>query len=97
MPKPCAGAPELVVSGYLKHWLEPGPGVRRKLRRNEHYVIVLHTSGRREVVVDREMNIPSLSEARTNEVKVRQAVLDELTRWYELGAFSGIPRGWPRT
>ena len=31
------GAAELVVSGYLKHWFEPGPGVRRDLRHDEAY------------------------------------------------------------
>eukprot|EP00974_Lingulodinium_polyedra_P129602 11210679-Lingulodinium_polyedra.AAC.1 len=38
------------------------------------------------------MNVLTLAEARANEPQVRQAMLDELTRWYELGAFQRYPR-----
>ena len=43
-------------------------------------MVFFHLPGQREVVVEREMNVLTLAAARANEAKVRQAMLDELTR-----------------
>lgn len=45
-----------------------------------------------QMVVEREMNVLTLAEARNHEAAVRQAIRDELERWTELGSFRRFPR-----
>ena len=42
--------------------------------------------------VEREQNILSLDEARAHEAECNKAMLDELTRWLNLGAFERFPK-----
>ena len=48
-------------------------------------MVQYHNVGTPEVVVEREMNVLTLQEARSEEPKVRQAIHDELKRWIDLG------------
>ena len=49
-------------------------------------------SGVKRTVVEREQNIVTLDEARAHSKECGKAMLDELTRWLNLGAFEGSPR-----
>ena len=58
-----------------------------------HYVVRCYpATGQKRTVVEREQNILSLEEARSREKEWSQAMLDELTRWFNLGAFARKPR-----
>ena len=76
---------ELGIGHNLRHWVYPDGGNRVKCRQNEVYVVQYHNVGTPEVVVEREMNVLTLQEARSEEPKVRQAIRDELKRWIDLG------------
>jgi len=88
---------EMALGGELKDWVYPsGPHRRKKLKRDEVYVVRYYHSGQSEVVVEREMNILSLDEARANEVEVRRAIFDELQRWNSLKGFQRYPKAKAR-
>ena len=63
----------------------------RRPRHDEVHVIRIYASGKREIVVEREMNMLTLDEAREHGAEVRQAMVDELQRWISLGAFRRFP------
>ncbi|CAK0838336.1 unnamed protein product [Prorocentrum cordatum] len=79
------GAP-LMYWVYLEaeHVRRPGSG--------EIYVLRIYNTGQREIVVEREMNVLTLGEARAHEVEVRQAMKDELQRWAGLKVFQRFPK-----
>ena len=49
------------------------------------------STGQKRTVVERENDIISLDEARAHVKECDKAVLDELTRWLNLGAFVRMP------
>ncbi|CAK0852886.1 unnamed protein product, partial [Prorocentrum cordatum] len=68
----------------VEHIRRPGAG--------EIYILRVYNTGKREIVVEREMNVLTLEEARAHDVEVRQAMKDELQRWAELKAFQRFPK-----
>ena len=59
---------------------------------DEHYVVWCYPSGLKRTVVERENNILSLDEAKLHWKECDKAMLDELTRWLNLGAFERFPK-----
>ena len=54
---------------------------------DDYYVVRCYPSGAKRTVVERENNILSREEALNHEKQCNQAMLDELRRWLNLGAF----------
>ena len=71
----------------------------RAQRRHAHTRRAWHGSGgsQQEVVVEREINTLSFREARENKAACRQAMLGELTLWYEFGVFQRAQSDSART
>ena len=63
----------------------------------EYYVVTVFPSGVKQTVVERENNIIGIDEARKHEKQCNQAMLDELKRWLNLGAFERVSRSTPAT
>ena len=55
--------------------------------KDDYYVVRCYPSGAKRTVVERENNILSREEALKHEKQCNQAMLDELRRWLNLGAF----------
>ena len=86
---------EFYVTGYLKRWMDwPFTEVERRLLEEErsYAVVRCYPSGKQEVLIEKEMNVLTLEEARANRVEVQRAMVDELRRWQVLGAFRRQPR-----
>lgn len=62
------------------------------LKDNEHYVTRIYAQGMRNTVVQREGNLLDLEEAKKYPNEVQQAMLEELLRWCNLGAFERMPK-----
>ena len=58
----------------------------------EHYTVWCYPSGIQRTVVERKQNVLTLDEARAHSKECDKAMLDELTRWLNLGAFERCPR-----
>ena len=69
-----------------------GEELRPLQSEQDHYVVWCYPTGVKRTVVEREQNIRSLSEAKAREKECNKAMLDELTRWLNLGAFERMPR-----
>ena len=83
---------EIGIGAPLMYWVYPEVEFIRRPGPGEIYVLRVYNTGKREIVVEREMNILTLEEARANEVAVRQAMKDELQRWTELKAIQRFPK-----
>ena len=59
---------------------------------DEYYVVRVYPSGMKRTVVERKDNILSRDEALQHEKACNQAMLDELKRWLNLGAFARSPK-----
>ena len=59
---------------------------------DEYYVVRVYPSGVKRTVVEREQNIISREEALKHEKQCNQAMLDELKRWLNLGAFERVSK-----
>ena len=57
---------------------------------DEYYVVRVYPSGVKREVVEREQNIISREEALKHDKECNQAMLDELKRWLNLGAFERV-------
>ena len=88
---------EIAIGAPLTCWVYPEVEFIRRPRHDEVYVIRIYTSGKREIVVEREMNVLTLDEAREHEAEVRQAIKDELQRWISLGAFKRFLKDQAKT
>ena len=58
----------------------------------EHYTVWCYPNGVKRTVVEREQNILTLDEARAHSKECDKAMLGELTRWPNLGAFERCPK-----
>lgn len=58
----------------------------------EHYTVWCNPNGIIRAVVERGQNILTLDEARAHSKECDRTMLDELTRWLNLGAFERCPR-----
>jgi hypothetical protein len=83
---------ELGIGAPLMFWAHPEGGHVGRPGRGEIYVLRVYNTGKREIVVEREMNVLTLEEARAHEAEVRQAMKDELKRWADLKAFQRFPK-----
>ncbi|CAK0800860.1 unnamed protein product [Prorocentrum cordatum] len=83
---------EIGIGAPLMYWVYPEVEHTRRPGAGEIYVLRVYNTGKREIVVEREMNVLTLEEARAHEVEVRQAMKDELQRWAELKAFQRFPK-----
>ena len=59
---------------------------------DEYYVVRVYPSGVKQTVVERKDNILSREEALQHEKACNQAMLDELKRWLNLGAFERVSK-----
>ena len=59
---------------------------------DEYYVVMVYPSGVKKTVVEREQNVISRDEALKHEKECNQAMLDELKRWLNLGAFDRVSK-----
>ena len=59
---------------------------------DEHYVILVYAQGMKRTVVQREAKILDLNGANKHPQLVEQAMLEELQRWLNLGAFERMPK-----
>ena len=84
-----AGPVEVQFSPQMSLLLEPTDGepLPKLNHRDDYYVVQCFPSGMKRTVVERENNILSREEALRNEELCSQAMLDELRRWLNLGAF----------
>ena len=83
---------ELGITGYLRklvdyNWENKGPPSP-----SEVYVVRYMTTDTSEVVVEREMNVLTLEEARANLPQVTKAIFDELVRWIECDSWARLPK-----
>ncbi|CAK0801133.1 unnamed protein product, partial [Prorocentrum cordatum] len=83
---------EIGIGAPLMYWVHPEVEHIRRPGSGEIYILRVYNTGKHEIVVEREMNVLTLEEARAHEVEVRQAMKDELERWAELKAFQRIPK-----
>ena len=83
---------EIGIGAPLMYWVYPEVGHVRRPGPGEIYILRVFNTGKREIVVEREMNVLTLEEARAHEVEVRQAMKDELQRWAGLKAFQRFPK-----
>ena len=99
---------EISISGYLRHWYtgvadhmdvvdDAGKTVGRSngihaIENDRDFVVRYYATGRKEVVIEREMNILTLAEAMAHVDEVTQAMRDELKRWVSCGGFRRFPR-----
>ncbi|CAK0831488.1 unnamed protein product [Prorocentrum cordatum] len=83
---------EIGIGAPLMYWVHPEVEHMRRPGSGEIYILRVYNTGKREIVVEREMNVLTLEEARAHEVEVRQAMKDELQRWAELKAFQRFPK-----
>ena len=59
---------------------------------DDYYVVRVYLSGVKQTVVERKDNIISREEALQHEEACNQAMLDELKRWLNLGAFERVSK-----
>ena len=59
---------------------------------DDYYVVLCYPSGVKRTVVERANNILTRDEALQHEKQCNQAMLDELKRWLNLGAFEPSPK-----
>ena len=83
---------ELGITGDLRklvdyNWENKGPPSP-----SEVYVVRYMTTDTSEVVVEREMNVLTLEEARANLPQVTKAIFDELVRWIECDSWARLPK-----
>ncbi|CAK0897272.1 unnamed protein product [Prorocentrum cordatum] len=83
---------EIGMGAPLMYWVCPEAEHVRRPGTGEIYVLRIYSAGQREIVVEREMNVLTLEEAREHGVEVRQAMKDELQRWAGLQAFQRFPK-----
>ena len=99
---------EICISGYLRHWYtgvaehmnvvdEAGATVGRAtgveaIEHNRDFILRYYATGRKEVVIEREMNILTLAEAQAHAEECIKAMRDELQRWVSCGGFRRFPK-----
>ena len=99
---------EVCVTGYLRNWYtgiaefmdvvdEQGGRVGRStgvdaINANRDLVMRFWSGGRKEVVIEKEMNILSLAEAQAHAEECTTAMRDELQRWVNCGGFRRFPK-----
>jgi len=85
---------EVQLSPQMSWLLTPTDGeTLPELRHaDEYYVVRVYPSGVKRTVVEREQNIISREEALKHEKECNQAMLDELKRWLNLGAFERVSK-----
>ena len=64
---------------------------------DDYYVVRVYPSGVKRTVVERKDNILSRDEALQHEKACNQAMLDELKRWLNLGAFERSSKKYAST
>eukprot|EP00972_Heterocapsa_arctica_P027873 4098766-Heterocapsa_arctica.AAC.1 len=64
--------------------------------RNAYLVVRCFASGQREVVIERELNVLTLAEAKANLEACQKAMVEELRRWSGLSASKRMPKGSAR-
>ena len=84
--------PELAITSELGKWMDRDSTHLPPLQQGEVYVVHFLGEGKKEIVVEREMNVLTLAEAQAHEAECVQAMLDELKRWHSLGSFKRFPR-----
>ena len=62
------------------------------IQHDRELVMRYYQSGRKEVVIEREMNILSLAEAQAHAEECTKAMRDELHRWVQCGGFRRFPK-----
>ncbi|CAK0813698.1 unnamed protein product, partial [Prorocentrum cordatum] len=70
---------EIGIGAPLMYWVHPEVEHIRRPGSGEIYILRVYNTGKRETVVEREMNVLTLEEARAHEVEVRQAMKDQAT------------------
>ena len=90
----CAPGPlEVELSRQMSLLLVPSDGEKLPaLNHDEHYVVQLFPIGAKKTVVERAQNILTREEALQHEAACNKAMLEELQRWLNLGAFERVPQ-----
>ena len=57
------------------------------IQQDRDFVVRFYLTGRKEVVIEKEMNILTLAEAYAHAEDVTKAMRDELQRWVSCGGF----------
>ena len=80
---------EVQLSPQMSLLMTPTDGevLPQLVHKDDYYVVRCYPSGVKRTVVERENNILSRDEAFQHEKACNQAMLDELKRWLNLGAF----------
>jgi len=87
------GPLEVMLSRQMSLLMVPSDGEQLPpLSDGEHYVVQFYPSGAKKTVVEREHNILTREEALQHEAACNKAMLDEMQRWANLGAFERMPK-----
>ena len=86
------------VAWPLTRWLDVPAEARAELEENplNVYTVTKRKDGDTQTVIEREDRVLGLADARLCEPQCRQAMLEELTRWSDLGAIERQPLGTER-
>ena len=90
-------AEELLAPGYVELGFAPllakfVHGLDRELSVSECLLVRQHFNGILEAVIEREMNVLTLAEAKQHAEECRKSMIEELLRWISMKAWRRMPR-----